>query len=204
MLSRTLVALVVWMAVASSALAAVPYTFANGQPADATQVNANFNALVTAIDALNDRVAALESSTPASLVGTYDYFEVKTDVDSLGANSYGIAGGGSSGTVVLNADGTGSINVTSQYRQLVFSDQSLLVGDVGNGGSVSIHSTDVGQNNSPETVSLSMTWALSNGILTVTTGDGDTSFAVAGKILVHGISSTDGEGHNGIALLVRR
>jgi hypothetical protein len=109
-----------------------------------------------------------------------------------------------SGTVVLNANGTGSIAVTSQYRQLTFSDQTQSVGDVGNQGSVNVHSTDVALNDTPESVNTSMTWSLSNGVVTVSTGDGDLSFVVAGRILIHGISSTDGEGHNGIALLVRR
>ena len=73
-----------------------------------------------------------------------------------------------------------------------------------NSGSVGIESTDVERNDSPETIDTSITWSLSNGILTVSTGDGDIGFVVAGRILISSISSTDGEGHNGIALLVRR
>ena len=203
MLCRVFCVLAVSLAASSSALAAVPFTFTNGQQADANQVNANFGALVTAIDALTARVVALESSTTASLAGTYDYFQVETDVDTTAPNSYSIAGGGASGTVVLNANGTGSVNVTNQYRQLTFSDQSLLVGGVG-GGSVSVHSTDVTQLDTPETDNQSITWTHSNGVVTVTTSGGDASFVVAGKVLIHSISSTDGEGHNGISLLVRR
>jgi hypothetical protein len=75
---------------------------------------------------------------------------------------------------------------------------------VGNQGSVDVHSTDVALNDTPESVNTSMTRSLSNGVVTVSTGDGDLSFVVAGRILIHGIASTDGEGHNGIALLVRR
>jgi hypothetical protein len=192
------------LVVASSAPAAVPYTFSNGQAANANEVNANFNALVTAIDALTARVAALEGTSTASLAGTYDYFEVTTDVDLLSSNNYGIAGGGASGTVVLNANGSGSIDVTSQYRQLTFSDQNVNVGDIDNLGSIPVHSTDVMLNSSPETVNIPMTWTHANGVVTITTPDGDFSFVVGGRILVHSISSTDGEGHNGIALLVRR
>ncbi len=204
MLFRILCTLAVFSAVGSSALAAVPFTFTNGQPANATEVNTNFNALVQAIDALTARVDALESSTTASLAGTYDYFEVKVDVDNTMANSYSIAGGGASGTVVLNGNGTGSVNLTNQYRQLTFNEQSLLVGNVTNNGSVSVHSTDVAQFDTPETTNQSITWTHSNGVVTVTTLDGNSSFVVAGKVLIQGISSTDGEGHNGIALLVRR
>jgi hypothetical protein len=204
MLCRSLAVLALVSALASSALAQVPYTFANGEPADANQVNANFDALVTALDALSVRVDALEASTAASLAGTYVYFEVTTDVDDLGPNSYGIAGGGAFGTVVLNSDGTGSVAITSQYRQITFWHQSLLVGNVDNTGSVGIESTDVNRNDSPETIDTGVTWSLSDGVVTVSTGDGDIGFAVAGRILVSSISSTDGEGHNGIGLLVRR
>jgi hypothetical protein len=204
MLFRSLAVLALALAVVSSAAADGPYTCVNGQPADADHVNANFDALVTALDELTARVDALEASTSESLAGTYVYFEVTTDVDDLGANSYGIAGGGAFGTVVLNSDGTGSVDITSQYRQLTFWHQSLLVGNVDNTGSVGIESTDVNRNDSPETIDTSVTWSLSDGVLTVSTGDGDIGFAVAGRILVSSISSTDGEGHNGIALLVRR
>ena len=204
MLCRSVAVLALALATASSALADVPYTFVNGQPADANQVNANFDALVTALDALTARVDALEASTSASLAGTYDYFEVTTDVDGLGPNSYGVAGGGASGTVVLDSNGTGSVDITSQYRQLTFWHQSLLVGNVDNTGSVGIESTGVNLNDSPETINGSVTWSLSNGVVTVSTGEGDLSFVVAGRILIHSISSTDGEGHNGLALLVRR
>ena len=138
MLSRSLAVLALALAAASSAQAQVPYTFVNGQPADANQVNANFDALVAAIDALTARVDALEASTSESLAGNYDYFEVTTDVDDLGPNSSGIAGGGAFGTVVLNSNGTGSVAITSQYRQITFWHQSLLVGNVDNCGSVGI------------------------------------------------------------------
>ena len=40
----------------------VPYTFVNGTPADANQVNANFNALVTESNAQDLRFAALEAN----------------------------------------------------------------------------------------------------------------------------------------------
>jgi hypothetical protein len=204
MLWRSLSVLALALAVASSALAQVPYTFTNGQPADADQVNANFDALVTALDALTARVDALEASTTGSIAGTYVYFEVTTDVDALGPNSYGMAGGGAFGTVVLNSDGTGTVDITSQYRQLSFWHQSLLVGNVDNTGSVGIESTGLNLNDSPETIDTSITWSLSDGVVTVSTGDDDLGFLVAGRILVNSISSTDGEGHNGIALLVRR
>jgi len=201
---RSFCVLAAFLASGSSALAAVPFTFSNGQPANAVEVNANFGALVTAIDALAARVDALESTTTASLAGTYDYFEVKVDVDNTGPNSYSMAGGGSSGTVVLNADGTGSVNLTTEYRQLTFNDQTELCGNVANSGSVSVHSTDVVHLNTPETNNQPITWTLSAGVVTVSTGDGDASFVVAGRMLIEGISSTDGEGQNGIVLMLRR
>jgi hypothetical protein len=204
MLRRILCVLSVLLASSSSALAAVPFTFSNGQVADANQVNANFGALVSALDALTARVDALESTTTASLAGTYDYFEVKVDVDQNSSSSFSIAGGGASGTVVLNANGTGTISLTSQYRQLTYNEQTLQCGNVANSGSVNVLSTDVAHFDTPETNNDSITWSLSAGVVTIATGDGDANFVVAGRILVEGISSTDGEGQNGVTLMVRR
>lgn len=178
-----------------SVFSQVPHTFTDGTPALAEEVNANFGALVSALDVLTARVDALESTTTASLAGTYDYFEVKVDVDQNSSSSFSIAGGGASGTVVLNANGTGTISLNSQFRQLTFNEQTVQI------DGVNVLSTDVAHFNTPETINNSITWSLSAGVLTIATGDGDANFVVAGRLLIESISS---EGQNGVTLMVRR
>ena len=173
----------------------VPHTFTDGTPALAEEVNANFGALVSALDALTARVNALESTTTASLAGTYDYFEIGVDVDQNSSSGFSIAGSGTTGTVVLNANGTGTISLNSQYRQLTFNEQNVQIENV------NVLSTDVAHFNTPETINNSITWSHSAGVLTIATGDGDANFVVAGRILVESIAS---EGQNGVTLMVRR
>ncbi len=94
---NTLVLATAFAAAASTAFAQteVPNTFESGEAASASEVNANFSALVSAIDALADRVADLESD-----VDSLDPTEV-TLSDLVGTNycisSFGNigAGGGS-------------------------------------------------------------------------------------------------------------
>jgi hypothetical protein len=186
--------------VSGAALAAsVPHTFTSGTPAVASEVNDNFSALVAAVTSLEARLTALETTgvpapTMASVAGTYDVFEVSVDVDDLGTNGgnhgFGVAGSGSSGTIVFNSDGSGQINITKQYRQLNLSAYEA-------GG---FHYAGVQLNDAPETNTGAMTWTFSNGVVTA----GDTSFVVAGPVLIGRILSTDGQGHNGIIILVRR
>jgi len=191
--------------VLQSAYAAVPYTFTNGEAANASEVNANFTALSDQIDQLQAQLTALQNfagqPTQASLAGSYHIFSVGVDVDDLGGENYGVAGLSEAGTAVFNSDGTGSISSTEYYRQLHFSDTLTAVGAPG-GGSLNIHSTDVWVNPSNNGNVLSMSWSLSGNTVTVTTVDGDTLFTIAGgKLLVSGIN--DSEGVNGILMLVK-
>lgn len=189
----------------------VPYTFVSGTAAKASEVNANFAALVTAINNLETRVTTLEASvapvTAASLAGTYDVYEVTTDVDDLGTSvsvlgvpnyvhHYGMAGSAASGTAVFNADGTGQMNQTKQYRQLQFHEQFTLIGGV-----QELYRADVSLADSPEIVNAPFSWTFSNGVVTA----GDINFVVASRRLLIGrVLSTDGQGHNGITILVHR
>lgn len=177
----------------------VPYTFVSGTAAKASEVNADFAALVTAINNLEAKVTALEAkvvpSTAASLAGTYDVYEVTIDVDDLGIHSglqyYGIAGSAASGTAVFNADGTGQLNQTKQYRQLQFAQATYPDNQTNDHVSLA---------DNPETDNAPFSWTFSGGVVTV----GDTSFVVAGQLLIGRVLSTDGQGHNGIVILVRR
>src|SRR5687767_1265551 len=91
------------LATASSAQVSVPFTFSAGSAARASEVNGNFQALVTGINALADRVTKLEGNiVTADLVGTYAWSGLQVGL---------IAGGtvetiSYSGTATLAADGT--------------------------------------------------------------------------------------------------
>lgn len=171
---------------ATAAMAAsVPHTFAPGNLASATQVNENFAALVAAVSALE---AKLGPQTTESLAGTYDYFELKIDVDNLSATSKSIAGGATSGTVVLNADGSGQVSLSSSYRQLTFN--AVTGGD---------QTVQLGFFNTPETNNDAFTWSFANGKITTPEG-GD--FFVVGQLLIQSIKNS--EGQNGLAILARR
>jgi len=170
----------------TAALAAsVPHTFVPGTTASAAEVNANFAALVAAVTALETKVAP---QTMESLAGTYDYFEVKIDVDNLSGTSKSIAGGATSGTVVLNANGTGQIDLSHSYRQLTFN--AVVTGD---------NTVQLGFFNTPGADSGPITWSFANGVVTIP-GGGD--FVVVGQLLMQSMKNE--EGQNGISILARR
>lgn len=162
------------------------------------------------LKALEQRVAALEaaifSPTAASIVGTYDVFEVSIDVDSSSSTFFSIAGSAADGTAVFNADGTADVNMTKQYRQLVFdvTRADNVATGVNNSTNVSccrsIDSTSVQLRDQPEVDNGRQGWSFSNGVVTI----GDTAFIVVGRLLLGRILSTDGEGHNGLVILARR
>ncbi len=185
-IARFVLAPLVATALAATAQAAsVPHTFVTGGIASAAEVNANFAALVDAVTALEAKVGP---QTAETLAGTYDYFEIKIDVDSLSASSKSIAGAGTSGTVVLNANGTGQLNLSTSYRQLTFN--AVTTGD------------NTLQNaffNTPETNNDALTWTFSNGVVTIPEGG---SFVAVGQLLIQSIVNE--EGQNGIAILARR
>ncbi|MBI5506084.1 MAG: hypothetical protein HY899_14910 [Deltaproteobacteria bacterium] len=173
-------------AFSTTALAAsVPHTFVAGTTASAAEVNANFAALTAAVTALESK---LGPQTMESLAGTYDYFEVKIDVDNLSATSKSMAGAATSGTVVLNADGTGQVDLSTSYRQLTFN--AVVTGD---------NTVQLAFFNTPETNNDAITWSLANGVVTIPEAG---SFVVVGQLLIQSIKNF--EGQNGITILARR
>jgi len=80
-------AVVAVAAVSYAATVSVPYTFVNGTVADATEVNANFSALVTESNAQDSRLATLEASMATVqgqvAVNTADIGAVESDVTTL-------------------------------------------------------------------------------------------------------------------------
>jgi len=112
-----------------SVFAAVPFTFTNGTPANASEINADFSYLVAQIAALQAQVTALQSGpTMASLAGTYNITEMTTRVDnSMAPTSFSMQSEVGTGTVTFNADGTGSINSTNYSTFLNFSQNPVTV-----------------------------------------------------------------------------
>ena len=91
------------------AQASVPNTFVAGNPAKAAEVNANFQALVNAINSVSARVANLEGEiTSSDLVGTYALHQFQTELGGGSSERVEVYTGG--GTVTLAADGTGTIS----------------------------------------------------------------------------------------------
>ena len=186
-LLRSIVLSALVLGPAGEAMAAsVPHTFTAGTVASAAEVNANFAALVAAVSALE---AEVDPQSAESLAGTYDYFEVKIDVDNLSSTSKSIAGAGTSGTLVLDANGTGHANLSGSYRQLSFS--AVVNGDD--------ETVDLNFANTPEIVDADITWSYSNGVVTIPEAG---SFVVVGRMLIQ--SLVDTEGQNGLVILTRR
>lgn len=89
----------------------VPNTFTSGAPANADEVNANFNALLTAINVLEAKVAALESAdnslTIADVAGAYKLLSLSTKTGSNAANHRIATGSRTEEAVVtFNLNGT--------------------------------------------------------------------------------------------------
>jgi hypothetical protein len=143
-----------WLAILSTGALAqsvtVPNTFAAGQPAKAADVNANFQALVTAINALETRVSKLEGQfTSTDLQGAIYAIQWI----QVGFGPYPSTWqDGYTGTVTLNADGSASLTDTD-------TDYS----DVGGTQAKNV-----------TTGSLSGTWTLSGQTLTFTGSNGGT------------------------------
>jgi len=94
---------------ASSVLAqtAVPHTFTAGTAAKASEVNANFSALVDAIVALEAKVATLQGSlTVNAVAGEYRLLKYGQFYFGVNGESYFCHAVAGDSTITLNADGT--------------------------------------------------------------------------------------------------
>ena len=115
---RNTIAAVLLFATGVAHAASVPNTFTAGSPARASEVNANFAALVTAVTALEgkvttleNKVAALEAAngplTTADVVGSYHLMGIRTKTGSKASDRRFKSGSASSeGTVSFAANGT--------------------------------------------------------------------------------------------------
>lgn len=209
-MNKTVMRFAILSLFSTAALAAsVPHTFTAGDLARAADMNDNFTALTTAVTALEAKVAALEAKvgphTMASLAGTYDVYEVAVDVDDISGTSKGIAGSVASGTVVLDANGTGQFNTTKEYRQVTVTREAvanvaLSTDNVNVTSTRTIQSTTGQVNVTPDANTGSFTWSYSSGVVTIV-ANGNHDFAVAGQLLLGTIT---GEGQTGIQIFARR
>ncbi len=149
----------------ASAQTSVPNTFVAGQPAKAADVNADFQALVTAINALTTRVTKLEGTTVAAadLAGTWTFIGYQDEIDN---------GGG-----IQHETYTGSCTLTATTYSC--STSGSIVSNAGGGG----------WHTSSETGTPSGTLTLSGSTVTLSGGVPSLTVSAGGSILV-GVQST--------------
>jgi len=187
------------LSTAALAQTTVPHNFTAGAPARASEVNANFSALASAIDALAGRVAALESPTltMASLAGSYRFTSLELGISAAsGANASGylqVSPVRSSGTLTLAAGGAVSVSLTSEatHGRIEYSPAPNHVhaqvpsGTTAGAASGSTVSSSLTRETDPHTVP--GTWTLTNGEIVITfTGAGTVRLLPASSRLLIG------------------
>jgi hypothetical protein len=182
-LKRCIAAAGVAICASATAQVAVPNTFAAGTAAKAAEVNANFQALATAVNTLTTRVAKLEGQvTAADLAGTYALHQFQSELGGGGAQRVAVYTNNGTATVTLAANGTATTtSVTSQGHQL-----NLPAGTL-----TAVNTTDPAAN---------LTWTLTAG--RVNLFGGDFSVADGGRLLIR-TSVNPADGTNVLLLLVR-
>jgi hypothetical protein len=110
------------IAATAHAQTTVPFAFSAGAAAKASEVNGNFQALLTGINDLNTRVGRLESATlaAADVAGSYRVFGLQTGVQPSGPGlvetiTY-------VGTVTVAANGTYTGSLTENAHDLSWSN----------------------------------------------------------------------------------
>lgn len=180
----------VTLSAAASAQVTVPNTFAAGAPARAADVNANFQALVTGINALSSRVSKLEGQiTSSDLVGTYTINQFQSELGGGASVRVAVYTGG--GTVTFAADGTGTLSGNSTL-----------------GHQLNLPAGTLTAFNSPQLTTQSLSWSLTNGtvIASFTYGAVTKSFTfsvVAGGRLLVNTSANPADGTTTLVLLTR-
>jgi hypothetical protein len=170
---------------AASAQVSVPNTFTAGTPARAADVNANFQALVTAVNTLSSRVSKLEGQiTSADLVGTYAVNQFQSELGGGASGRVAVYTGG--GTVTFAAGGTGTVSGNTEL-----------------GHQLNLPGGTLTAINRPQ-ADFSINWSFSNGTVTVTFTQGSNTFSVvAGGRLLIATSTNPADGTNVILLLTR-
>ena len=184
-MKKIVFALIALAATSTQAATTVPFVFASGDTAKASDVNADFQALATAIDNLASRVGKLEGQfTTADLNGAV-YAMHRMSI-SFGNNpitnhdSY-------TGTVTLSADGSISMAQTDRYYNNSAPQGSPTV------------------NRTVTTATYGGTWTLANQVITgvFTVGRTITFTCVSGGRLCVSSITNDSDGTVELGILLR-
>jgi hypothetical protein len=183
---------------AVSAQTTLPYTFAPGTVAKASEVNANFQALLTAINKLEGPVTA------AGVAGTYvlaglSLYMTSTPQSGTMSNNARMEHNSTKATAVLNANGTFS------FSQETSNGSAMLFDFLKNNGTNTVtNATAIAQPNTspPESGG---TWTLSGNTLTITTNTGGmgTFTAAAGGRLFIGVDASPDNTSQELHILIR-
>lgn len=138
---RNTIAAVLLFATGVAHAASVPNTFTAGSPARASEVNANFAALVTAVTTLENKVAALEAAngplTTADVVGSYRLLGITSEAGGSEATRRIMAGAaGLEGTITFNANLTFTGTITDRGNRVSGKAQSCSSGGAATDASV--------------------------------------------------------------------
>ena len=182
--ATTAAATAVTLLLASSATAqvVVPNTLVAGAAAKAADVNANFQALATAINGLASRVAKAEGQlVAADLAGTYTLSRLQSEI-GVGKVAHYVSGG----TLTLAANGTGTLSGLTEVGTQV----NFPVGTAGT--QTAINRTD-GVN--------TLSWSYTGGRV-VFADFGSLSVADGGRLLISSSANT-ADGTSVMLLFVR-
>lgn len=174
MIKSKLAIFALFFSVGASAQVTVPNTFSAGTAASAAQVNVNFAALVSAINATNDRLAKLEGTgiVAADFAGTYRLSLLHTEL-----NPNHIANYVQRGTVTLNSNLTSNYSVSGEGFQ--FNPNTAVPPSAApTAGAFGGQTTGGGTS----------TWSYSSALLNIV-GMGDFFVTAGGKILIRAGSS---------------
>jgi prophage DNA circulation protein len=146
-------------------------TFSDGQPARASEVNANFSALLAEIQTLKTQVAALQAQTGgASIVGTWDVYNLDGTTFSSSSGGFYMENAGGKGVATFSADGTYTLSSPAFKSSLSVNNNISLVSLPG--GATALKSlVSASASNGPDTDagSSSGTYSVSGNTLTVGT-----------------------------------
>lgn len=172
--------LILSFSAAATAATTVPYTFTTGTPISASEMNANFQALATAIDKLS-------STTPtvAELAGTYRLTGFQTELGPSPSTSWGLTKVETyGGTVTLSADGTCSSSGAFMSGTLTARVDNTNI----------TNSTVFSLANASGPLATSCTWSIVGGNTISVSWGGVFSIVAGGRLLVdtHSVASVPG------------
>lgn len=178
-----------------SAQTTLPFTFAPGTVAKASEVNANFQALLAAINRLEGQISA------ADIPGTYALASMSVYLDSTPQSGM-MTNNARVEQISSNATATFNVNGTFTLTQETTNGSALAFDFLKNGANV-VTAQAVTQSAAPPPTG-SGTWSFSGRTLTITTGNGGGTFtaAVGGRLFI-GINAPPDNKSQDLHVLIR-